>query len=156
MAASFVPLAIAQATAPSFNRAWSSDRKEAEEVYNAAERMIFLLSVVVCIMVVLLGKTAIWILYGREFLVSATSLHILAISLIFMPLNRYYGYILVAVNKQSKVAKYTGIGAAFNLLTNMIFVRTGGIIAVSITTLMTEMLVTLSERIEVKKNIRII
>ena len=92
-----------------------------------------------------MGKWGITILWGSEFEMAAESLKILSVSLLFMPFNRFFEYLLVGLNKQRIVARYTAWGAIFNVIANVLLVPVLGMNAVAITTIVTECIVMVME-----------
>ena len=154
IAASFIPLAIAKSTLPTFNRVLVEDIDEAKRIVNRSIKVVFLVSLIIGISLIVLGRIAIIILYGHEYEEATFSLAILGVSLFAMPLNRLFSYILVGLRKQGIVATATWIGAIVNVLLNMIFIPLYGMNMAAITTFLTELLVTLIEIVFLKKQLK--
>ena len=68
-----------------------------------------------------------------------------------MPLNRFFGYMLVGLKRQDVVAKCTWMATIVNLAGNFILVPVIGISAVAYTTIITEFLVTVVEFVILQK-----
>ncbi|MBO4355999.1 MAG: flippase [Clostridia bacterium] len=151
IAASVIPLAVAKAATPTFNRTLG-ENKNPKSIVKKTFLLMEGLSVALCVGVVCLARVGIMFLWGHEFEGSVFLLQILAISLLFMPLNRFFGYLLVGLKRQDVVAKCTWIGTVANLTGNFALVPVLGISAVAYTTIATEFLVTLVEFIVLRKN----
>ncbi len=144
IAASFIPLAMAKAATPTFNRMIVKEQNVKALVKKTFYMMISS-AVIIIIGVFFIGKWGIVFLWGKEFEPSSVSLKILSISLLFMPANRFLEYMLVGLKKQVYVAKCIMIGAVFNMITNLLLIPIIGINAVAITTVITEFIVMVME-----------
>lgn len=144
IAASFIPLAMAKAATPTFNRMYANKECVYGIVKNTFKWML-VASVLLIVGIFVLGKWGITILWGSEFEMAAESLKILSVSLLFMPFNRFFEYLLVGLNKQRIVARYTAWGAIFNVIANVLLVPVLGMNAVAITTIVTECIVMVME-----------
>lgn len=144
IAASFVPLAMAKAATPTFNRMMANN----ESVNNLVKKtfqMMTLVSIVLIIGIFLIGRLGIVLLWGSEFEPATESLRILSFSLLFMPANRFLEYMLVGIHRQVIVAKCSIVGAIFNIVTNILLVPMMGLNAVAVTTVITEFIVMVIE-----------
>jgi len=153
IAASFIPLAIAKAATPIFNRMIVM-RQRTGKLVKKSFILMFLSSIILIVAIILLGKWGIVVLWGEEFGDAAIPLYILAISLLFMPVNRFLEYMLIGMRQQLFVAKCSIVGAVGNIIANIILVPILGINAVAITTVFTELFVMLFELIHFGKIIK--
>ncbi len=140
IAASFIPLAMAKAATPAFNR-MLVNKDDVNGMVKNTIRWMTLSSVILIGGIFLFGRWGICLLWGKEFEQAALTLKILSVSLLFMPLNRFFEYMLVGLNQQMAVAKCSTIGAIFNVVGNFIFVPILGMNAVALTTIITEFIV---------------
>ena len=140
IAASFVPLAMAKAATPTYNR-MISNKENVRNLVKRTFQMMTISSIVLIVGIFLLGRFGIVLLWGKEFEDATVSLKILSISLLFMPANRFLEYMLVGLKQQAFVAKCSVIGAIFNITANLVFVPKVGLNAVAITTVITEFIV---------------
>lgn len=150
IAASVIPLALAKAATPTFNRI-ISEKKNPKSVVTKTFWLMEGLSVGLCLGAIVLARFGILLLWGNEFEGSIILLQILSVSLLFMPVNRFFGYLLVGLKRQNVVARCTWIGAIANIIGNIVLVPIMGITAVAFTTIVTEFLVSLVEFIVLKK-----
>jgi O-antigen/teichoic acid export membrane protein len=150
IAASFIPLAIAKAATPTFNRVLGAGENP-KHIVNRTFEVIIIISACLCFGVIILAKFGILLLWGSEFESSIVLLRILSLSLLFMPMNRFFGYILVGIRRQDIVAKCTITGAALNLIGNIFLVPLVGISAVAFTTIATEFVITTIEYVFIRK-----
>lgn len=144
IAASTIPLAVAKASTPTFNR-MIGEAKNPRSMVRKSFILMEGLSIAICLCVVAFARIGILLLWGEGFEGSIVLLQVLSVSLLFMPLNRFFGYMLVGLKKQKVVAKCTWIGTIANLVGNFILVPIIGIVAVAYTTIVTELLVTVVE-----------
>lgn len=150
IAASFIPLAMAKAVTPAFNR-MLVNKEDVNGMVKNTIRWMTLASGILIGGIFLFGRWGIGLLWGKEFEEAALTLKILAVSLLFMPLNRFFEYMLIGLNQQMAVAKCSTIGAIFNVAGNFIFVPIIGMNAVALTTIVTEFIVmTMEMRILIK------
>lgn len=154
IAASFVPLAMAKAATPTFNRMHSNGEDTSGVVKSTIKWMITVAAILV-VGIYGFGKWGIVSLWGAEFEAAAVSLKILSISLFVMPFNRFFEYLLVGLNQQMFVAKCSTLGAIFNITANFIFVPILGMNAVAVSTIVTEFMVMAMELRRLNKYRRI-
>ncbi|MCI8281983.1 MAG: flippase [Lachnospiraceae bacterium] len=144
IAASFVPLAMAKAATPTFNR-MIANKEKVDNLVRRTFQMMALSSIVLIIGIFVFARFGIVLLWGKDFEGASVSLRILSISLLCMPANRFLGEMLVGLKQQALVAKCSVTGAIFNIVANIILVPVMGLNAVAITTVVTECLVMLME-----------
>lgn len=139
-----VPVSIASAASLRFYHKYS----EGEDYRDLLKKTVLYMGLSAMTMTVaalIIGKCAILFLWGRDFLSSVLPLYILLISLFFMPVNRFFEYILVGIREQKYVALCTLLGALFNIGANFFAIPRWGIPSAAVTTVITEMLVMLIE-----------
>lgn len=140
IAASFVPLAMAKAATPTFNR-MVSNKENVKNLVRKTFQIMTITSVMLILGIFVIGRFGIILLWGNDFEGATDSLRILSISLLFMPANRFLEYMLVGLKRQLLVAKCTIVGAVFNIIANILLVPLIGLNAVAYTTVTTEFIV---------------
>ena len=90
-------------------------------------------------------------LWGDEFEAATFPMKLLAISLLFMPANKFLGYMLFGLNKQVWSMGCTVMGAVFNVAANYWLIPILGLSAAAITTVATEFLVLALEAVCLQK-----
>lgn len=140
IAASFIPLAMAKAITPTFNRMNANGQKTGNLIFKTLSLMI-LSALCLILGIFLLGRFGIEFLWGQKFSAANIPLRILSISLLFMPINRLLEYLLIGLRRQVLAAKSSVVGAIFNVVSNIVLVPIIGINAVAITTVFTELIV---------------
>lgn len=141
---------------PKIHRWAEHDKTKITTIYNLGGKSIILFGVLLMIM---LSGTALWIipiLFGREFLLSGYILIILSISIPIRLLGNNLGSILVTENNMMKKVYYQGIGAIFNVLANLILIRFYGLYGAALSTVLTELIVTILFLWGVNKHVKII
>lgn len=152
IAATFIPIAMAKAATPTFNRILGEGGNPRLLVKHTFYAML-LSDAVLILGVVLLGKHVIPFLYGQSFTDVIAPLNFLSLGLFAMPLNRFWGYLLVGMSKQKKVACATLVGATINLILNVLLIPQFGMYAAVFTTLVSETIVAIIEGIILYRNI---
>ena len=99
------------------------------------------LSVLVGVGVTLLGKIAIMILYGQQYIEATAPLSILIWSTGFAMIGTTRGIWIVAEGYNKYTKYYIFIGAAVNFILNLIFIPVWGITGAAITTLISQITV---------------
>lgn len=144
IAASFVPLAMAKAATPTFNR-MIAGKENTDNLVRKTFQMMVLSSMLLIAGIFVFGRFGIVLLWGSDFEGAAISLRILSVSLLCMPANRFLEYMLVGLKQQVLVAKCSVVGAIFNIAANIMLVPRMGLNAVAITTVITEFMVMAAE-----------
>lgn len=144
IAASFVPLAMARAATPTFNR-MIANKEKVDHLVRKTFQAMAVSSVVLIIGIFVFARFGIVLLWGNDFEGASASLRILSLSLICMPANRFLGDMLVGLKQQVLVAKASVTGAIFNIVANIVLVPALGLNAVAVTTVITECIVMLME-----------
>lgn len=144
IAASFVPLAMAKAATPTFNR-MIANKEKVDHLVQKTFQMMAVSSIVLIIGIFVFARFGIVLLWGNDFEGASVSLKILSISLLWMPANRFLGEMLVGLKQQVLAAKCSVIGAIFNIVANIVLVPMIGLNAVAVTTVITECMVMLME-----------
>lgn len=153
IAASFLPLAMAKAATPTFNRMIAGN-DNVKSIVKSTCKWMTISSVLLIIGIFTFGRWGITLLWGDDFAESVGSLKILSVSLLFMPMNRFLEYMLVGLKRQVFVAKCSIVGAMFNIVANILLVPLIGLNAVAITTVITEFIVMAIELYYFRKDLK--
>lgn len=138
----FFPALLVELAMPSF----SYLAFKTKELFSAAYRKIFniLLAIAVptVVLLYLFAEEAVVILGGSEFAASAAPLKILSLVIGLVFLNNLNGKVLITLDLQKKGVVVYLSGAILNIVLNFIFIPRYSYIGASLTTLATEVVVT--------------
>ena len=150
IAASFIPIAIAKAATPTFNRLRSSGKSVVSLVKKTSYTIILASLTIMCV-ITIIGKPVVVALYGSDFRQSVTPLLILTFSLAPASINRFLGYLLLGIGRQKSAALASCAGAIINVILNVFFIPFFGMSAAASTTVISETVVAIIEMAFVKK-----
>ena len=138
----FFPALLVELAMPSF----SYLAFKTKELFSAAYWKIFNILLAIAVPVVILlyffAEEAVVILGGNEFAASAAPLKILSLVIGLVFLNNLNGKVLITLNLQKKGVIVYLSGAILNIVLNLIFIPRYSYIGASLTTLVTEVIVT--------------
>lgn len=81
------------------------------------------------------------IITGNGFNISAGILRVLLLAIFFSYINHLTGYLLVCLNEQSKMLKFSLLAFAFNIVANIIFIPIFSFWAAAVITVITEFII---------------
>lgn len=110
-------------------------------VYALSFRYLTIVSIPIAIGTTLLADRIILLIYGTEYIPSIIALRILIWTVVFMYLSGLSANLFASINRQIVVTKVTGIGAALNIVLNLLVIPRFSYIGASITTVATEIAV---------------
>ena len=125
---------------PALSRAFLEDPKELHQIWERAVRFLFLITIPISVIAVTLAPQLIAIIFGPDFMASALVLQILAAPFLFLVLNEFITYLLLAVNKTRSVIKIAIVGAIFSVVANILIIPRMGITGAAIVAGLTEFL----------------
>ena len=125
---------------PALSRAFLGDPKELHQIWERAVRFLFLIAIPISVIAVTLAPQLIAIIFGADFVASALVLQILAAPFLFLVLNEFITYLLLAVNKTRSVIKIAIVGAIFSVVANILIIPRMGITGAAIVAGLTEFL----------------
>lgn len=137
----FVPTAITNSANPLLLGLYGKEQKKFEEKYQILLLGITFLGVVVSLGFTVLGKLAVYILYGKEYFASVPALSILIWSTAFAMIGTARSIWVIATGKNRYVKYYTSIGAVMNAVLNAMIIPKWGITGAACTTLFTQMFI---------------
>ncbi len=111
---------------------------------------------------VILAYPIIFIVSTPEFLSRLTegfygsdiAFQILIFALLFQFLNVLFAFILIAVDKQSRLLYINGACAVFNIVTNLIFIPIYGFVGAAVTSVLSEMFILIATYITAKRHLK--
>lgn len=119
---------------------------ESQELLNTMSkigRLSFILGLIGCIGLAIFGYPFILTIFGSKFTKAFVPLLLLLPGLMAMTLNYSYSNFFTSTGQSYVPAKCFGLGLAVNLLSNFIFIPKFGIIAASVTSSITYIIITL-------------
>lgn len=137
----FVPNALINSARPLIIEPREKDYNKYLKRFQQLLLAITILSVVVGVVVTVLGKIAILILYGKQYLEATAPLGILIWATGFAMIGTARGIWIVAEGFNKYTKYYVFIGAAVNFALNLLFIPTLGITGASVTTLISQITV---------------
>lgn len=115
------------------------DMKNLKKVVNNVCTIVVLIGVPIVVGGILLSKEIILLVFGEQFIKARIPFIILLLYILVLFMRETYGYGLNAWNREGKYLKSVIISSIANLILNLIFIPKYGIIAASITTLVSEL-----------------
>ena len=139
----FVPTALINSAGPIIMKKRQKDYDGYIRLFEELLLAVTILFVVVSIAMMLLGKIAVLILYGKKYLDAVYPLSILIWSTGFAIIGTARGIWIVAegYNKYTKYMVF--VGAGVNLVLNFFFIQWWGIVGAAVTTLISQIVVSL-------------
>ncbi len=125
---------------PIMSRDYLEDKSRLIRLFQGSVRYLFMIGFPIALGTTILAPRFIALFYGGEFGPSVLALQILIWTVPLRFVNNTFGAVLTSINRQKRRTYIVGIGAGFNLLTNLWFISWLGYIGASITTLATEFL----------------
>lgn len=135
-----VPEAFLFAMFPLFCRL--SPRKN-DELSVAAQKgldVLLLVGLPIAVGIAVLAEPIITTLYGAEFGASIVLLRVLAVAIVLMYANGVFVQLLIATERQKRLAITAGVASAVNIVLNLLLIPVIGVLASAITTVVTEAL----------------
>ncbi|MGM9679881.1 MAG: flippase [Eubacteriales bacterium] len=139
----FVPNAIIHSASPLLIKEYDKDKNSFEKKYKMLLAGIALMGVAVGIGFTVFSKLVIFVLYGKAYYPAIPALSILIWSTGFAMIGTARGIWVIAGRKNRYVKYYTFIGAVVNLVLNLLVIPVWGIVGASITTLFSQIVVSL-------------
>jgi len=125
---------------PIMSRDYLEDKPRLIRLFQGSFRYLFTIGLPIALGTTLLAPRFINLFYGERFGPSVLALQVLIWTIPLRFVNNTLGTVLTSINRQGRRTYIVGIGAGFNLLTNLWFIPRFGYIGASITTLATELL----------------
>lgn len=133
-----VPTGISNALLPALSQRINDDREGFNELTRRSVRFVLILAVCGAMFSVLLGKEIISIVFGKEFKQAGDILMVLSLSLIPVFINHTWNCISLAFKKEKSLVLFTAMGAAVNIILNMILIPRYSFYGAAIAIVLTE------------------
>ncbi len=125
---------------PIMSREYLADKSRLIKLFEGSFRYLFAIGFPIALGTTILAPRFIALFFGEKFVPSILALQILIWTVPLRFVNSTFGTVLTSINRQKIRMVIVGLGAGFNLLTNLWFISRFGYIGASITTLATEFL----------------
>jgi O-antigen/teichoic acid export membrane protein len=135
----FVPSGIVLSLYPLMAIFFKGSDKSLDKIFRIGIKYLYMLALPMAVGVNLLGKEIVTLIYGPKFLPAAVALDILIWAEFFVFLNILLGNMLLSINKENITMINAGVGAALNIVLNLILIPRLGIEGSAIATLATEL-----------------
>ena len=129
---------LLSAVFPVMSRFFNSSKKALQMIYEKLFRYLFMVGLPIAIGTTLLADKIILLVYGEQYLNSIIALQILIWAQLFVFLNNTTGNVLNSINEQKMNMKIVAIGAATNVILNLILIPNFSYIGAGIATVITE------------------
>ena len=132
-----IPNAILNSARPLFVQKYDTDKTEFLKRYQIVILGICVLGVVVGFGFTVFAKPLVWILYGDEYYAAVPALRILAWATVCSAIGNARTTWMVLSNKSKYLEYFTFIGAAINIVLNLVFIHFWGYMGAALATLVT-------------------
>lgn len=133
------PVAFVNALFPIISRYFVSSKEALKMAFLKAFKYLIIIGFPIAVGVTILAEKIILLIYGEEFMPSVITLKILIWVAALMFLTYLFGNVIGSIDKQSVIAKVSGINAVVNVVLNFILIPKYSYIGAAIATLTTEM-----------------
>lgn len=135
-----IPLIYGNSIYPVISRFYITSKKSLKFAYEKSFKYMFIIGLPIASGLYFLSDDIVLLLYGKEYMVSATILSILSGYLFLKFLNPVTGFTLMAINKQGTRLFSQGMAAIINIILNLILIPIFGIVGAAFATLITEII----------------
>lgn len=139
----FVPLNIIDSANPLLLKSYDRDKKKYETQYQMLLVGVSVLGIAVGLVFTIFAKLIVFILYGKAYYAAAPALSILIWATSFSMIGTARGTWIIATGRNKFSKYFTCMGAAINAVLNAVVIPKWGFVGASVTTLATEMFVSL-------------
>jgi len=126
---------------PNISRMYLSSRNRMRQLLSKSLKSVILIAVPLCVGGTILARPMITFIFGNDFAMSALPFKILIWNVAVIWISLHYGNTLIACNRQKQYLVGVTIGAASNIILNIIFIPRYGMTAAAITTVFSELIV---------------
>jgi len=135
---SFIPAALLGAIFPIMSRLHKSSQDTLKFAYERSFKYLLILGFPIGVGTTILANRIITMVYGLEYVPSIIALQVLVWSEVFIFLNIVFATLLNSMDKQITVTKQCALGAALNVVLNLLLIPRYSYIGASIATVATE------------------
>lgn len=129
------PAALGTSVFPLMSRYFKTSSESLIQTYTLSFKYLLMIIIPIAFGATILSRPIISLIYGQEFLPSASSLAILTWAEVFIFYSFVFYEVMVAVNKQRLYLLFTGSAAVANVLLNLLLIPRYGIVGASLATL---------------------
>ncbi len=140
----FLPTMFVGLVMPLISKFFFKDLAYFKRIANSTQRVFIIIATPLFFGGALLAQKIITLLAGKNFLPASGVLVVLLASLVFIFFGALYSNILIAIGKQKFLTLIYGLGAVFNFGLNLFFIPRFSYTGAAITTLLTELAVTVA------------
>lgn len=138
----FFPTMFVGLIMPLLSNAAQSDQLKFKEIFQRASNVLMIFALPLIAGTLMLSPQIIELLGGGKYSESAIIFNILIVAVGLIFFGTLFSYVLIAREKQRSLLWVSGVGAAFNVAANLIFIPRFSYYAAAVTTVLTEALVT--------------
>jgi len=149
----FFPAMFAGLIMPLLSKFAFSNKIEFKKIFQKTLNILIIFIIPIVIGLLLLSLPIVVLIGGENFIASAKVLQILSIAIGLIFFGNLFGRAIIALNKQKTAAWIYFIGMIFNIITNLIFIPKYSYLGAAMTTVFTELLVTILMLILIYKTI---
>lgn len=151
----FVFGGFSTALVPSLSHTYVNDVRTVEMWYFRTTRMITLIGLPIAVGGMLVAYPLLTFLYGEQFAPAASAFQILVWDVPLLMFASFCGNMTTVVNEERSAARIYMINAGANVVLNLIFIPTWGILAASVITVLTDLLATLQFHLVLSKKLNL-
>jgi O-antigen/teichoic acid export membrane protein len=122
----------------------AGDRKEIFRLVERSLRALLVISLLIAVPLTLFQSQVTVLLFGEQFAPAAPSLGVIVLTMVPVGLGWLFSYLAGAVNRQRQMNYYLVSISILNLIVNAILISSYGVMGAAVTTLLTEVAITLS------------
>lgn len=137
---SFIPSIFFSSVFPVMSNFYKTSHNSLKFAFNRSFKYMTIIGIPIAVSVTILADKIILIVYGDSYLPATIALQILIWSMAFIFVNTSFSILLTSINRQSIVAKVTGIAALFNVILNIILIPHYSLVGASIATTAADLL----------------
>lgn len=115
-----------------------NDKEKLNDYFQKTFVLLLSAAAIIFMIFFFLSPLIIKIITGGGFSVSAGILRVLLLAIFFSYINHLTGYLMVCLNEQSKMLKFSLLAFAFNIIANIIFIPYFSFWAAAVITVITE------------------
>lgn len=138
----FFPAMFVGLIMPLLSKFAFSNQERFKKIFQKGLDVLIIFIVPLVIGLLILSLPIVVLIGGKDFSVSALTLQILAFAIGLIFLGNLFGHSIIALDKQKKAAWIYFGGMLFNVITNLIFIPKYSYLGAAMTTVFTELLVT--------------
>lgn len=143
------PVYFMNSVLPSLSKAFQENKKRAEVLASVSLNFLALITFPMVIGGLLLSRELMAFVMHEKFLTgnvpgyygADVAFQLLLLPAVFAFLNTLFNFLIIASGHQGKLLKINGIGVAFNIIANLIFIPSYGFLAAGIVTIFSEILI---------------